>query len=192
MAPGQGTASPLVHRYTLEEFFLLDPPLGGGHYELIAGVLYMVPPPDGAHNVAAARLNAAFSAYAAAHPDRCTLFIPRTAIWTPADTYVEPDLFLVRADRLESMDPGRLTTADLVVEILSPASAVYDRTAKADTYAALGVAEIWLVDLAGRSIERRILSDGRWGARDVFAGDAPVESRAFPGLVVTAARVFGT
>jgi Uma2 family endonuclease len=45
------TASPLVRRYRLDEFFALDPPPGGGHYELIAGVLYMVPPPGGVHHL---------------------------------------------------------------------------------------------------------------------------------------------
>jgi len=36
--------------------------------------------------------------------------------------------------------------ADLVVEVISPGSAIYDRNTKADTYGALGVRELWLVD----------------------------------------------
>ena len=191
MAPGQVTASPLVHRYTLEEFFALDAPQRGGHYELIAGVLYMVPPPEGPHNMAAVRLNSIFSAYASAFPERCVLFIPRAAIWTAAATYLEPDLFLVRSERLQTMDPGRLTTADLVVEILSPGSAMYDRTAKADTYAALGVQELWLVDLAERSIEQRVLEDGTWEIIGVFSGDAALAARTFPGLSAITNHVFG-
>jgi Uma2 family endonuclease len=190
MATRPATASPLVHRYTLEEFFALDPPLGGGHYELIAGVLYMVPPPDGAHNLTAARLNGVLSAYATANPHRCVLFVPRSAIWTAANTYLEPDLFLVRTERLAVMDAGRLTTADLIVEILSPGSAVYDRTAKADTYAALGVAELWLVDLAEHSIEQRALRRGAWEVVGAFTGDQAVEAKTFPGLVLVPARVF--
>src|SRR2546427_12011894 len=47
------SASPLVRRYTLDEFFALEPPPDGGHYELIAGVLYMVPPPTGPHHLVA-------------------------------------------------------------------------------------------------------------------------------------------
>ena len=77
MALQQATASPLVHRYTLDEFFELESPPDGGYYELIAGVLYMVPPPSGAHHVVASRLNLIFAAYASAYPDRCTLFVPR-------------------------------------------------------------------------------------------------------------------
>ena len=184
------TASPLVRRYTLEEFFALEPPPGGGHYELIAGVLYMVPPPTGPHHLAASRLVMAFAAYAAAHPERCVLFVPRAPIWTPADTYLEPDLFLVTTEHLETMGAGNLVMADLVVEILSPSSAMYDRTAKADTYAALGVRELWLVDLEKRAIEQRVLADGRWQVRAPVAGDVPLEAAVFPGLVVAPERVF--
>jgi Uma2 family endonuclease len=184
------SASPLVRRYRLDEFFALEPPAGGGSYELIAGVLYMVPPPGGSHHLAASRLNLVFAAYVSAHPDRCMLFIPKAAIWTEADTYLEPDLFLVAADRLRTMDAGALRTADLVVEILSPSSAMYDRTAKADTYAALGVAELWLLDLERRAIEQRVLVDGGWNLTATCSGQEALESVRFPGLVVVPADVF--
>jgi Uma2 family endonuclease len=186
----QATASPLVRRYTLDEFFELDAPPGGGYYELIAGVLYMVPPPTGPHHIAASRLVSVFAAYATAHPDRCMLFVPRTPIWTPADTYLEPDLFLVSLERLKTMDAGRLTTADLVVEILSPGSAMYDRTAKADTYAALGISELWLVDLESRCIEQRVLRDGTWETVGTFGGVAFMTAQTFPGLAVTPSAIF--
>ncbi len=185
------SASPLVRRYTLDEFFTLEPPPGGGHYELIAGVLYMVPPPTGPHHLVASRLAVAFATYAAAHPERCVLFVPRTPIWTPANTYLEPDLFLVATERLSTMDAGRLTTADLVVEILSPGSAMYDRTAKADTYAALGVGELWLVDIEKRGIEQRALAEGTWRVAGTHTGASRIEAVTFPGLSVVPAEVFG-
>ena len=136
------TTSPLIRQYTLEEFWALENPPGGGHYELIAGVLYMVPPPEGPHTKAVSRLIRNFSTYLAAHPELGEFFVPRAAIWTSARTYLEPDLMFVSAERLKRTDPGHLTTADLVVEVISPSTAVYDRTTKADTYAALGVGEV--------------------------------------------------
>jgi Uma2 family endonuclease len=122
--------------------------------------------------------------------DRCVLFIPRAAIWTPADTYLEPDLFLVEAERLKTMDAGELRTADLVVEILTAGSAMYDRTAKADTYAALGVRELWLVDLERRAVEQRILSGAAWATAGTHAGSAGFESVVFPGLTLVPADLF--
>jgi len=185
------TASPLVRRYRLDEFFALDPPPGGGHYELIAGVLYMVPPPGGVHHLVASRLIIRFAAYVSADPERATLFVPRAPIWTPADTYLEPDLFLVATDRLKTMDAGELSTADLVVEILSPSSAMYDRTAKADTYAALRVRELWLVDLEKRAIEQRLLAEARWRVVGTHSGSSPVGAVTFSGLSVLPDEIFG-
>jgi len=183
------TASPLVHRYTLDEFWELPDPNDGSHYELIDGVLYVVPPPGPPHHMSASRLNAALAAYCNAHPERCVLFVPRAAIWTGA-TYLEPDLFLVRPERLEQMRAGKLGTADLVVEIMSPGSAVYDRTAKADTYAALGIQELWLVDPQDQRIEQRVLRGTAWQIAGSFAGNAPLRAQVFPGLEVTPAHVF--
>jgi Uma2 family endonuclease len=180
-----------VRRYTLEEFFALDRPPGGGHYELIAGVLYVVPPPEFPHNLAAARLNGLLSSYATAHPDRCILFVPRAPIWTDAGTYLEPDMYLISTARLAGMERRQTTSADLVVEILSPGSAVYDRHAKADTYAALGVTELWLVDLEKRAIEQRTLGEGgTWIALGTFAGETRLRSTAFPDLEIAPERVF--
>ncbi len=68
MGAHPATASPLVRRYTLEEFWELEAPLEGGYYELIAGVLYVVPPPTGPHNIAISNLNRVFSRYLDAHP----------------------------------------------------------------------------------------------------------------------------
>ena len=186
----QATASPLVHVYTLDEFYALPEPSDGSHYELIAGVLYVVPPPNWPHNLSASRLNVALALYAAAHPDRCALFFPRTPIWTSSHTYLEPDLFLLSTERLQDMRGGKCDSADLVVEILSPGTAVYDRTAKADTYAALGVRELWLVDLQMQHIEQRVLRGAAWELVGTFAGNEPLRAHAFPELEVIPARIF--
>jgi len=181
----------LVRRYTLEEFWELEAPPEGGYYELIAGVLYVVPPPTGPHNIAISNLNRVFSRYLDAHPGAGQLFVPRAAVWRPDQhTWLEPDLLLVSAERLRTTDAGHLTTADLVVEALSAGSATYDRTAKADTYAALGVRELWLVDLEGRAIEQRVLEAGRWRVAGVHAGSVAFETAVFPGLTVVPEGAF--
>ena len=174
------TTSPLIRRYTLEEFWELDNPPGGGHYELIAGVLYMVPPPDGPHSTAVSRLNRLFSAHLIAHPDLGELFVPRAAIWTSPNTYLEPDLMFVSAGILQRMDPGRLTTASLVVEVISPSTGVYDRTTKADTYAALYVGELWLIDTQKRTIEQRVLGEDGWEQASAYTTKEIIEAVRLP------------
>jgi Uma2 family endonuclease len=54
----------------------------------------------------------------------------------------------------ETMGPIR-TSADIVFECLTESTSVYDRTTKADTYLALDVRELWLVDPVTLTIEVR-------------------------------------
>jgi hypothetical protein len=51
----------------------------------------------------------------------------------------------------------------LAVEVSGRASRVYDRDFKRDVYLALGVREVWLVDLQ----DRRVMTSGRDGPKDV-------------------------
>jgi Uma2 family endonuclease len=69
-------------------------------------------------------------------------------------------------------------------------STTYYRTAKADTYAALGVRELWLVDLERKAIEQRVLEAVRWRVAGVHAGSAAFEVAVFPGLTVVPEDVF--
>jgi Uma2 family endonuclease len=50
---------------------------------------------------------------------------------------------------------SKRTSADIVFEYLSRSTTVYDRTTKADTYLALGVRELWLVDPVTETVEVR-------------------------------------
>ena len=184
------TTSPLIRQYTLEEFWELENPPGGGHYELIAGVLYMVPPPEGPHTRVVSRLNRFFTVYLVSHPELGELFVPRADIWTSARTYLEPDLMFVSAERLKTTDPGHLTTADLVVEVISPSTAVYDCTTKADTYAALGVGELWLIDTKQQTVEQRILGAEEWNTEATYTIEGTVQAVHLPGFSCAVRAIF--
>src|SRR2546428_9779645 len=180
------TTSPLVKTYTLEEFWKLPEPKDGTKLELIAGVLYMAPPPDFPHNFSSATLNRIFILHLAEIGDEGTIFTPRAALWTKPDTYVEPDLFYISARTMKQIDIRRPNRADSVVEVISPSTAIYDRNTKADTYAALGVRELWLVDPENGIVEAQNLKrvkkgeKSRYGVGRVFKRDERVESKALP------------
>ncbi|MGH9769757.1 MAG: Uma2 family endonuclease [Blastocatellia bacterium] len=180
------TTSPLIKTYTLEEFWKLPEPKDGTKLELIAGVLYMSPPPDFPHNFTSSDLNMLFSEHLLKTQDKGRLFIPRAALWTSPATYVEPDLFYVSARTLKRLDWSRPDTADLVVEVISPGTAIYDRNTKADTYAALGVRELWLVDPENGTVEVRNLKSVKKGEKSsygvgrVFKRGERVESKVLP------------
>jgi Uma2 family endonuclease len=176
------TTSPLIRTYTLEEFWALPEPKDGSMLELIAGVLYMSPPPNFPHNFSSASLNRVFYSHLERTGDQGMVFTPRAALWTNPATYIEPDLFYISEDTLKRIDLKKPDTADLVVEIISPSTAIYDRNTKADTYAALGVRELWLVDPDNKTIEVRNLNpDAKsYGAGRVFERGEEVESEVLP------------
>jgi Uma2 family endonuclease len=182
--------SPLVKTYTLEEFWQLPDPPDRSKLELIAGVLYMSPPPEYTHDSAVKRLNRLLIRHLESVGDKGDIYVPRAAIWTGARTYLEPDLFYVSAELEARLDPERRTTADLVVEVISPGSAIYDRNTKADTYGALGVRELWLVDDAARTVEVRRQAGGFFDDGRTFEGAAQVESAVFPALSLRAEQLF--
>jgi Uma2 family endonuclease len=145
--------SPLLRRYTLEEFWALPEPEDRTHYDLIGGNLFMVPPPDPPHGSVVSRLTKSLLAFLTGNNIAGNVYYPREAIYTE-DTYIEPDLMYV-SSQLEVKMAGRRTSADIVFEILSKSTAIYDKTNKADTYLALGVAELWLLDADAKTIEIR-------------------------------------
>lgn len=185
------TTSPLIKTYTLDEFWTLPEPKDGSKYELIAGVLYMSPPPDFPHNFSSAALNQVFYAHLEQAGDKGRVFTPRAALWTSSATYIEPDLFYISEQMLNQMDIRKPNTADLVVEIVSPSTAIYDRNTKADTYAALGVRELWLVDPINQMIEVRSLLEGeaRYDTGRIFKQGERVESKVLPNFSPSVTRI---
>ena len=177
--------SPLVKTYTLDEFWKLPDPPDRSKLELIAGVLYMTPPPEYIHDNVVTRLFRILTLHLITIGDKGKLFVPRAAIWTGARTYLEPDLFYVSAELEARLDPQHRTTADLVIEVISPGSAIYDRNTKADTYAALGVRELWLVDETANSIEIRRQINGGFDAGTIYMHREQIASAVFPRLVLT-------
>jgi len=184
------TTSPLVKTYTLEEFWQLPDPPDRSKLELIAGVLYMTPPPEYTHDDVVSKLNRILTLHLVEIGDKGALYLPRAAIWTGARTYLEPDLFYVSAELAARLDPKHRDTADLVVEVISPGSALYDRNTKADTYGALGVRELWLIDEAAQTVEVRRQAVAGFGEGHTFSRGEQVESAVFPALRLQVEQLF--
>ena len=183
--------SPPVKTYTLEEFWQLPDPPDRSKLELIDGVLYVTPPPEETHDHVVKRLNRLLTKYLLETDDKGDLLFPRAAIWTSRRTHLEPDLFYVSAELPARFKPKRRDSADLVVEVISPGSAVYDRSRKAQTYAALGVRELWLIDEDERTVEvRRQTGGGTFDEGRTYGLGESVESAIFPALRLPVERLF--
>ncbi|HEX6645054.1 MAG TPA: Uma2 family endonuclease [Gemmatimonadales bacterium] len=128
-------------------------PDDGQRYELIDGALVVTPSPRGVHQVALLVLQRLI--------DRAITGSPLHILHSPADIslgedeILQPDLFVYRtASGRHLLDWTDITGFELVIEVLSPATARYDRGLKRRRYGRAGVPEYWIVDLDGRVIER--------------------------------------
>jgi Uma2 family endonuclease len=140
-------------------------PRDGQRYELLNGFLLVTPAPGTAHQVVLSRLMAALLGY-----------LPEGAparVTSPGEIEIVPKI-LLDPDILiwpSSYRPGTPWTSIsgwwLAVEVSGRASRVYDRDFKRDAYLALGVREIWLVDLH----DRRVLVSTSTAPKDVTHRD---------------------
>jgi Uma2 family endonuclease len=122
------------------------------------------------------------------------IYFPRAGIIRGPNSWLEPDLFYIAPETKAYSDPQYpqyKSMADLVIEIISPGSAIYDRNTKADTYAALGIKELWLVDEASGIIEVRVLNGDRFAPSVVHERDDHLKSVVLPDLDLRVGDVFG-
>jgi Uma2 family endonuclease len=188
--------SPLLRRYTLQEFWALPEPEDRCHYDLIGGYLFMVPPPAPPHGSIDSRLTMSLVGHLLKHNLKGEVHHPHEPIYTSTDrgaTYLEPDMMYVSEELAKQMGKKR-TSADIVFEYASKSTAIYDRTTKSHTYLALGVRELWIIDSATRTIEVRHASshEGRpaWEGWRYTQGES-AESRVLPGWKVSVDDLFG-
>jgi Uma2 family endonuclease len=136
---------PAVREWTYAEFARL--PDDGNRYEVIAGELYVTPPPDWSHQEASARFNWRLRGFATEqHALGLVLYAPLAVIFADGD-YLEPDIVFLRADHMHYRTKrGIEGPPDLVVEVLSPSTAMRDRGIKRERYALYGVPEYWVID----------------------------------------------
>ena len=186
--------SPL-RRYTLEEFWELPQPVDGSHYDLIGGCLFIVPSPGTPHDDLDDRLNLLLIRFINEHSIQGHLYHPWAAICPDEvwDTYFYPDMMYVSHELKERMGKHR-TSADIVFEYSSPSTSTYDHTTKADTYFALGVRELWLIDSETRTVEVRYATRSDQGLPAwegwIFAIGDLAKSRVLSGWAVSVEELF--
>ena len=97
---------------------------------------------------------------------------------------VVPDLAGWRRERMpEYPETAYVTLApDGVCEVLSPSTRRLDLQEKRPVYAREGVAYLWLVDPADRTLEAFELRDGEWVLIACAKDDEPVSARPFDAI----------
>lgn len=117
----------------------------GNRYEIIDGVLYVSTAPSARHQRIIRQMTRAFFAQIDDRGWGMTLWSP-IGVFMPGTFPVQPDLLVIRAADLAMINDRRVEgVPTLLVEVLSPSNADYDRVVKLAAYARAGVPEFWLV-----------------------------------------------
>ncbi len=129
---------------------LHDFPDDGNRYELVEGFLIVTPAPRPAHQIVATRLATRLEQYLV--QSELAHAVNVGEIERAPGTHLEPDLLVFPGP--VSVDTRWDDVGEwwLAVEVFSPSSRMYDRNYKRDAYLALGVREVWLVDLDAKEI----------------------------------------
>lgn len=148
-------------------------PNDGWKYEIIDGELYMTPGPTPAHQRSSISLAARMYIHVTANGLGEILEAPCDVYLPGQPVPVQPDILFIHQERLSIIaNDGVRGVPDLIVEILSPTNAGYDRERKFRLYEKVGVPEYWLVDNRAKMVEVYVLDgssyrlDGKYGMGD--------------------------
>ncbi len=173
---------------TVNEFREL--PDGPPYYQLIEGDLFMSPTPNFFHQTIVLNIALIIRSHLATDPLGTVVISPSDVELSDLNVYV-PDLYYVSNDRKHILTKqGASGAPDLVVEVLSPATARYDKGVKRQIYARAGVGELWLVDPDSKTVtvyrfeESADAPVGTYGTRQRFT------SPLLPKLTIQVSKIF--
>ncbi len=128
-------------------------PDDGTRKEILGGELFVTPAPTPRHQHIVRKLATVLGTHVDTHGLGDVLAAPIDVVLSPPEV-TQPDLIFIATPNLGIIGEAAIHGApDLVVEVLSPSTAVLDRGRKKDTYARAGVPEYWIVDPEARTIE---------------------------------------
>lgn len=150
-------------RYTVDDVRAF--PDDGCRYELVSGMLLVTPAPASVHQVVLFRLAVEIGNYVGR--DGPAFAASPGEIEIPPSLHLEPDLLVYPARFRPGVKWTAISDWWLAIEVSGRDSRTYDRAFKRDAYLAVGVREVWLVDLQERCIRvaRRIGGDRRHAER---------------------------
>ncbi|WP_143415091.1 Uma2 family endonuclease [Geobacillus sp. E263] len=166
-----------------------------GRWELIDGVAYnMSPSPTWEHQFAIVELSFILRSYF--QNKNCYVAIAPFDVrfsndgdYERAPHVVQPDISVI-CHKHQLTNNGCLGAPTLVIEVLSPSTALKDRNEKFKLYEKFGVQEYWIVDPVYQTIEVFGFEDGFFKKREVFGKDQQLTSFVFPDLTVEVSSIF--
>ena len=158
-------------------------------YELLEGELVIVPSPNEYHQRISGNLQFILRAFVE-DKNLGRVYYGALDVHLGEDV-VQPDILFVSKARSKIITEEEIRGApDLVVEILSPATAERDRTYKKTLYARHGVREYWIVDPEEKTVEVMTLGKAGFESSGVHGKQGVLRSPLFTGLSINLSDVF--
>ena len=159
-------------------------------YQLLDGDLILAPSPTTRHQRILARLFPLLYEFVTSNELGEVFLAPYDVIFANEDV-AQPDLLFVSNARSDIITEANIQGApDLVVEILSPGTARYDRGYKLTLYGRHGVREYWLVDPEAESVEVLTLGETGLAPTATYRRGDTLASPWLAGLALDLAPVF--
>lgn len=105
------------------------------------------------------------------------------------DTVCQPDITVI-CDPKQIDEKGGKGAPKLIVEILSPSTAIKDRNEKFKAYEKFGVSEYWIVDPTHQTVEVYGWVEGEYRKREVYGRESLLLSFVFPELRLDLGKIF--
>ncbi len=162
-------------------------------YELLDGDLVMVAAPNLKHQKVLRRLSQKLGQFIDEHGLGEFFFAPCDVVLSDTDV-VQPDLLFVSREREHLLSSGENVQGapELVVEILSPATADRDRGYKRELYGRHGVTEYWLVDPIAETVSIHRQREGVLALSRTFSRKQTLRSPLLTGLELDLNDIFSS
>jgi Uma2 family endonuclease len=184
-----GVPGPRQGEWTYSDYAALD---DGQRYVIVNGVLLMTLAPSWSHQEVVGRFFRFLSAYVETTGLGGAFVAPIDVELSPDDVFQPDIVVLLKESRGKLKDRHIVGAPDLVIEVTSPGTRVYDRLNKYDAYARARVPEYWLANPETQSVEVLVFDGQTYRSQGIFEGKATLPSRVAPGLPVHVEEFFAS
>ena len=159
--------------------------------QLLDGELIVAPSPTSRHQEISFNISFALRQFVDANNLGRVWIAPLDVVLSDHDV-AQPDILFVSNGRSSIItEPNIQGAPDLVVEILSPATAQYDRGYKRTLYGRHGVREYWLVDPDAETVEVLTENDEALALGATYRRGETLTSPLLDGLAIPLEQIFG-
>ncbi len=188
VTPADWVPGPQQGDWTYEAYAALT--ADGECYEIVQGVLVMSPSFEDIHQDVIGEICAYLREQIKVKRLGRVFPAPFDVVLAPQEVY-QPDVVVVLNQHLERVKTqGVMGAPDLVVEVISPSSKLYDRVNKHMAYEQAGIPEYWLVNPHQKTVELFVLEGGKYYSQGIFRGAQTLPSRIVPEMAAPVARFF--